>query len=38
MQLQFRNIDINDRKIFDKYKKHWQIENAEMTFEHMYIW
>lgn len=38
MQLQFRNIDINDREIFDKYKKHWQIENAEMTFEHMYIW
>ena len=38
MQLQFRDINIDDGKLFDKYKKNWCIENAEMTFEHLYIW
>ncbi|MCJ7855944.1 phosphatidylglycerol lysyltransferase domain-containing protein [Lachnospiraceae bacterium NSJ-143] len=38
MQLQFRDINIDDREIIDKYKRNWNIENAEMTFEHLYIW
>ncbi len=38
MQLEFRDVTINDRSIIEKYKKNWCIENAEMTFEHLYTW
>ena len=36
--LQFRDITLDDREIFNKYKKNWNIENAEMSFEHLYMW
>jgi hypothetical protein len=36
--LQFRDICLGDKKIFEKYKKNWQIENAEMSFQHLYMW
>lgn len=36
--LQFRDICLKDKKVFEKYKKNWQIENAEMSFQHLYLW
>jgi len=36
--LQFKDICLSDKQVFERYKKNWQIENAEMSFQHLYMW
>ena len=38
MQLKFKDIELSDKAIVEKYTKPWNIENAEFTFTNIFIW
>ena len=38
MGLEFKDINLSSRKLYEKYIKPWKCENAEFSFAHMYIW
>ncbi len=38
MSLDFKEITLNSEKAINSYIKHWNCENAEFSFAHMFIW
>lgn len=36
--LEFHNITLEDKKVFDYFLENYQLENAELSFSHLYSW